>query len=379
MGELGNKYGLRRDNFILDPTGQDSDFYARRTGIKFENLVENLAIDLETGVAPKRLLFGPYGGGKTHTLHKTLRELERLTPIFPVVVECPDMDRRSRFLDLYKDGIMPSMGEKAVVELIEEAVAPIPGRGAEILGKVVPEFRGDEELAKAALRLRDPNFDPIDLWTWISGVSVSSTTLKNLSQRENLADATPARLAQVIITLASLMKKQRNSTMVLVLDEMDRLEYLGEEGAVTFRTAFTALTDPNQRHLSVLFGASAAQLRGLPDAFGGEAGPVLSRLGPNRIEIPALIDEDVDDFITDLTRYLRLEDFDLERACNDANNETSEEIVPEWFPFTRESVDAIKAGMKIITPREIMLTMTRALGRAYRSSKALVTTAEAAP
>lgn len=379
MGLLGDKYGLSRDNLILDPTGEDSDFYARRSRVNIGDLVETLAIDLETGIAPKRMLWGPYGSGKTHTLRKTLRELERLTPIFPVLVECPDMNKRSRFIDLYKDGIMPAMGEKTVIDLIEQTVAPIPGRGSEIIAKVTKEFRNDEELAKASLRLRDPNFDSTDLWTWISGVSVSGAMLKNLTQRENLADVTPARLAQILITLGSLMKKHQKKTMVLVLDEMERLEYLGEEGITTFRTAFTGLTDPNQHFLSVLFGASASQLTNLPDAFGGKEGPVLSRLGPNRIEIPALIDEDVDSFVTDLIGYLRHPEADVTRLCDDARDQSSEQISADLFPFTREALDAIKASMKVITPREISLLMTRALGRAYRNSRPSVTTVEVQP
>ncbi len=76
---IGETYGLRRENFILDPV-EDTDCFAR-TDIKTQILAENLDIDLVTALAPKRLFWGPYGGGKTHTLMRTMRELQLLTPV----------------------------------------------------------------------------------------------------------------------------------------------------------------------------------------------------------------------------------------------------------------------------------------------------------
>src|SRR5438094_10152348 len=109
---IGEAYGLRRENFILDPVA-DTDCFAR-TDIKTQLLAENLDIDLVTALAPKRLFWGPYGGGKTHTLMRTMRELQQLTPVHPVRIECPDLSRRSRFHDLYRDGIMRGLGQDFV-------------------------------------------------------------------------------------------------------------------------------------------------------------------------------------------------------------------------------------------------------------------------
>src|SRR5437899_2209886 len=85
---VGKRYGLRRDNFILDPV-RDTACFARGD-IDTRLIAESLDIDLVTGLAPKRLIWGPYGGGKTHTLMRSMQELEQLTAIHPVRVECPD-------------------------------------------------------------------------------------------------------------------------------------------------------------------------------------------------------------------------------------------------------------------------------------------------
>src|SRR5215471_8759481 len=91
---ISAKYGLRRENFILDPL-KDTECFAR-VDIDTRAIAESLDTDLVTGLAPKRLVWGPYGGGKTHTLMRTMEELKNLTDIHPVRVECPDLNRRSR-------------------------------------------------------------------------------------------------------------------------------------------------------------------------------------------------------------------------------------------------------------------------------------------
>src|SRR5205814_3575026 len=123
-GLLEQAFGLARPNFILDPA-KDSECFARRD-INVGAIVEGLQIDLVTKLAPKRLLWGPYGGGKTHTLYRTLNELGKLTSVHAVRVECPDMAKRSTFNDLYRDGIMPVFGEEAVISLFESAIEQVP-------------------------------------------------------------------------------------------------------------------------------------------------------------------------------------------------------------------------------------------------------------
>ena len=118
---IGAKYGLRRANFILDPE-HDSEFYAPRNAVNIPEIVEGLRINLATGLPPRRLLWGLYGGGKTHTLFTVTNRLEALTDIHAVYVECPNVSKRSTFLHLYHDGIMASLGQDFVIGVLEQLV-----------------------------------------------------------------------------------------------------------------------------------------------------------------------------------------------------------------------------------------------------------------
>lgn len=369
------KYGLCRDNYILDPL-KDTECFAR-SDIDTRKIAESLDTDLVTDLAPKRLVWGPYGGGKTHTLMRTMEELKQLTRIRAVRVECPDLSKRSRFHDLYREGIMRELGQDFVIGLIDEAVrSGGMARREEFLGRLKERF-GDEEVAKAASRIIDPNFEPLRLWRWISGVSMARPELNDLGQTRDLTVTEAARLADIIVLLGRLLRELKQTTLVLVLDEMERLKSIGPETITTFVSGFTRLVDPNQRQVSVLMGASAAVESEMVEVF-GEGGPVVSRLGglgsEAVIEIGPLQDADVDRFIKGVIVYVRNSSADLDALIAKAEKATDENLEADLFPFTPGAIETLKSKLtQIMTPREITWKMTRALGRAYRVDQAVVT------
>lgn len=369
---IGQRYGLRRENFILDPL-KDIDCFAR-DDIDTRVIAESLDIDLVTGLAPKRLVWGPYGGGKTHTLMRTMQELEQLTPIHPVRIECPDLSKKSRFHDLYREGIMRELGQDFVIGLMEAAVQSIGlARRDELLSRYKVRF-GDEEIAKATIRLIDPNFDPLRLWRWISGVAMSRQDLDDLGQTQDLTQTEAARLAEIICLFGRLLREIRNQTLVLVLDEMERLKSIGTETIPTFEIGFTRLVDPNQTSVCVLIGASAALESEMVDVFRTN-GPVVSRLGTDaQIPINALDEQDVNKFIKGVIGYVRESTMDISSLIDVASHTTNETLDTGFFPFSEEAVDVLKSHLtQMMTPREITIKMTRALGRAHRANKPVIT------
>lgn len=369
---IAGKYGLARENFILDPI-EDYDCFAR-DDIAVQEIAEGLDIDLVTGLAPKRLVWGPYGGGKTHMLMKTMSELSKLTDIRQVRIECPDLSRKSRFHDLYREGIMRGLGETFVIELMEEVVRNVGFKPSVELRAELKQWFGDEEVGKSAEQLYNPNFDRLKLWRWISGVSMSRADLDLLGQTQDLTQAEAARLAEIVVMLGRLLKRLRGETLVLVLDEMERLNVIGQEAITTFISGFSHLVDPNQRHVSILIGASAALQTEMVEIFSG-ASPVMSRLGEDvKIEISALQDQDVDQFVEKVLLFLREKDFDIESVTEQLNKSTAETLDPRFYPFTNEAVDAVKAKLSTLTPRAVTMQLTRALGRGYRRKLDAITT-----
>ncbi len=368
---IAKRYGLRRENFILDPI-RDTDCFARRD-VDTRAIAESLDTDLVTGLAPKRLVWGPYGGGKTHTLMRTMQELKQLTEIHAVRVECPDLTRKSRFHDLYREGIMRELGQDFVLGLIEEVIKEVGfARRDELLARLNDQFH-DEEFAKAAVRMMDPNFDQLRLWRWISGVSLARADLNDLGQTQDLTQREAARLADIIVMFGRLLRSLRGKTLVLVLDEMERLGSIGAETISTFTSGFTRLVDPNQKDVSILMGASAAVESEMVEVF-GPGGPVVTRIGTEaQIEIPTLHDPDVDVFISRVIQYVADPDADRAGLIAAARDATNEQLKPEFYPFTPNAIETLKSKLtQIMTPREITMKMTRAIGRAFRAQSLVV-------
>lgn len=371
------RFGLRRPNFILDPLSEeDADFFAPRSHVRVADIIENLQIDLATGLPPKRLFWGPYGGGKTHTLQNTMRKLHSIMSgaIQPIYVECPDLSKRSTFLDLYREGIMRSLGQDFILSILERTRDKIGyGKREELLRKL-KDLLTDEELAKAVTVLIDPTDEKkLLLWSWISGVPVPRADLADLQQTQDLTTAEPARLAEFLKIIGKLVKELEDKVLVLILDEIDRVRSVGPETIGQFQTAFTRLVDPNQRHLSVLIGCSSQSPDDLPEIF-AERGPVYSRLGRDKLlEIPALDDPDVQPFIREIVQYVKDPTADRIGLIRNAKAQVAESLDEPYFPFSGEAVGALKAALgNDMTPREITLKMTHAAGKAFNHNQSCV-------
>jgi hypothetical protein len=374
--EIKERFGLKRNSLLLDPI-EDSDFYAPRSDIDVNQLVESLRIDLEAGITPKMVFWGPYGGGKTHTLGKVQKSLAKLTPVHCVYIRCPTLSERDVFAEFYQTTFSDGFGEDFTINLLWELCDQLIKKYGLRDTRVDSEMRsilGDEELAKATSHLSDRSFEKGELWRWISGVKMSPTELKKLGVARSLYEVEPLRLARFIETIGRLLQHLQGKRLVLTYDEMDRIKDLKAEAALTFRTAFTHLMDPGQPYVSIFFGFSADSTKGIPELM---KGPVIDRVGgevsESVKEIPTLDPKDVEAFIIGVLDYLRDPSADIESMVKKAQKETKEKLTKQLYPFTEEALAEMKGKTAKLTPRSIMFTLSRAMSRANIQNKNAVT------
>jgi hypothetical protein len=367
-------FGLNKSNFILDPK-KDADFYAPRTGVDIPKLIEGIQINLVTERPPKRFFWGIYGGGKTHTLYHISRQLEKLLPINHVYVECPSVPKRSTFLDLYSYGIMASLGQDSVVGLFKDLISSIGTVRYEELFAQLKDLLEDEDLSRAVSSLLGARPEKeLIFWKYISGLSVPARDLNELTLSQALVDTIPSRLANIVIIIGRIVKKIRGKTLVLTIDELDRLKSVTDEyGASTYEEAFRRLVDENQKDAAIIMGISAGNMRDLPDLFGGEAGPILSRIGThNLIPISEISPSDVDVFIEKILEYIVNKEI-AGAKIKELGKSTGETLEIKLFPFTRDSIEALKGTLRgTMTPREITQRMSDAAGKAFLMKKPVV-------
>ena len=257
---------------------------------------------------------------------------------------------------------MRSIGQEFVLNLFEGTLERVGMALREELLRKLREALGDEELSKAVVRLVDPGFNRLKLWAFFSGVPLNRADLVDLGQTQDLTVAESSRLAEMLILLGKLTKQHLNKTLVLILDEMDRMQWVGQETIITFETGFRRLVDPNQNVVSVLVGHSSSTMVDMPEIF-RERGAVMSRLTEEAIvEIRSLQAPDVDRFIKEIVARFRDPAADIENLVLLAKSCTTETITQEFFPLSEEAITALKGRLTaVMTPREITLNMTRLL------------------
>lgn len=374
--EVAKWFGLKRSNFILNPE-KDAEFYAPRTLINIPKLIEGLQVNLVTERPPKRLFWGLFGGGKTHTLFHIGKVLEKLLDIEYVYVECPSVPRRSTFLHLYHDGIMASMGQDFIVKLFKNLLKSIGIVGFDETLSELKDILEDEEISRAVASLLGARPDKeLSFWRYISGVSVSSGDLKELNQTQSLSDAIPSRLANIVIIIGRVIKMVKKKTLVLVIDEIDRIKSVTDiYGISTYEEAFRRLVDENQRDMAILIGCSASNMQELPEPFfGGEKSAVLSRIGMhNLIEISEVLENEVDKFIEAILNYI-VDKEQTKQKIEELKDKIDEILEPNLFPFTKEAIEALKGTLRgFMTPREITQRMSDSLGKAFLMKRHVIT------
>jgi hypothetical protein len=373
--EIKQRFGLKRNHLLLDPI-EDSEFYAPRSDIDINKLVETLRIDLESDLTPKMVFWGIFGGGKTHTLGKVQRSIQKLAPVHCVYIRCPTLEPKSTFAEFYEATFSEGFGEDFTIELLWKLCDRVIKKYGLRDKRIDQEMRsvlGDEELAKATLHLSDRGFDESELWRWISGVKLSSSELRRLGVSKSLSEVRPLRLAKFITIIGRLLRHLENKTLVLAYDEMDRVNILRAEAADTFRTAFTHLMDPSQTYVSIFLAFSAETVDKIPELM---KGPVIDRIGGLEseavLEIRTLEPGDVENFVSAILSYLRDPKANIEKMMKNAKKETDEKLTKHLYPFTNEALEEMKGKIANLTPRRIMFSLTRAMSRANLQNRNVV-------
>ena len=377
-------FGLCRDNYILNPREypEDASFYASRsTSLDIDEQITSLEVDLGAKLAPKKLYWGPYGGGKTHTLYKVLKELGDRLDIRAVFVECPTLKSTSTFTVLYEK-TMNKMGMDFVLDLLREALNDVARKtgitNPEEAVKKLSLLLGDEDLSRAVYQLTQPSssFDPMWLWRWLTASGISAKDKVGLRVTTDLKAAGPEKLANILVTIGKLLNDYRNETLVLIFDELDRARPLGRDPIGTFSTAFTTLTDLSQTVISVFLATSANRISDLPGII---SAPVKSRLGSENLkDIPPMVSQELEPFMKDLIGYNRSKKVNLGPYIQKAKSQTNEQVDVDFYPFTKEAVGAIRVKLgRQILPRDICRVMSRSASYAKNKMNLKIVTKKA--
>lgn len=367
------KYCLKRFDLLLNPTANpdDSSIYAGRDNLRSQ-LEKRVNRAILVNQKLHTILWGPYGGGKTHTLYYIKHYLEskpvgeRTPEVYALV--CPAFVRNT-FVELYS-AIIRELGKKFILELLHscyDILEPqLKKKPDEERIQIIHDRIGNRDVAYVMLTIVRPQSDEYLVWKWFSGEACSSGEKKTLGVLKDNSKSEDA-----INTFESLVRMyeiayEGKKLLVLMIDELENLTAL-RGTAADFVHGFRKMVD--QTTLAIFGAATAGSVDSLP-VLRNPA--VKQRIGfpHNFIEIQVFTPEDAMKFVSALLKQLRPAGADVPKRMQECKRKkiTSETLSEQYFPFTEELVEAIINGIQgdgePLIPRNIEMKLTDVIGDA---------------
>jgi hypothetical protein len=346
---LREYYHLKKDTFTVNP---DTDAAVYFGGAELESRIrERILRDLNQDRAvPKFMIFGPYGGGKTHNLRHIEYVLgtdaalrDGLPHLRPLRYELAPIRSKERWTTVHTR-IMNAIG----FEVVREAAATVlgtPERATDPLPHLVEErvLRYGETAIQAsqAQIFRNLLFGGRQAtlsWEWLKGRKLTVDETQMLATQANLEE--PADLIHALLNVASLVRAGTDEKLLILMDEGEALGNItNADSIMEFEFSFRRLFDDDNDVLGLII------------AF--EHTPGLGR-------VPAVLDYEAirrrvgyDDGYIDLTGHLAAAEnakrfiFDLlqhlvdQQAAAQTIDEQGLATEPEFFPFDEDAIDLV--------------------------------------
>ena len=361
-------YGLKTGYFTLNPKEEYRVFFVRKE--EADKFIDYIRGIIASGRVPKAVIYGVFGLGKTHFLHYVLYKLGDVSS--SVYVETPPCHRRTKFTELY-GSVLRRMGGRYVLGLLDRAIDTLQSEG-----KSLDEYlKLDPDLAytiEEAVRGKEQH----TLWRYLSGAKLRSAEVQSIGAMTNQLNEDEA--VSFLNAVALLIKAFEGKQLMLLVDEIENTNDIGGDSLSMFREAIRGLVDESSR-VGTVFAATGRAMEGLPICITDES--VRRRIGfPNYMYFEEYTVDNLAQFIYEVIRYRRREDFDVKVTVKKAKEIAAEGVTERSYPFTEggigkiiETVVALRDVGKIpaVRPPEALSIMDRALVIATERNAPLIT------
>jgi len=326
-----------RDSFNIDPklNPEDARFYFGRQEImrRVKGLLRRSFIDPK---APKMVVFGPYGCGKTqllyHLEHILINQPPETLKLTPHIVHL-DIEMKSK--SDHKDWHLQMM-EALAMRVVKEWVENISKK----VGNVEEELQGifeDPNVAEAIRKLLIGGVE-YTAWRWLCGHELSAKDLEQLRVTRNLGRIGAGDMARALISIGGLAEKN-GKKLIYMIDEAERFTAVRAGDETQYLIDYLReISDKSNSTVGFVIAGTAQALEDLPELFLSGAVRRAGRIGHDHyIDIPFLpAVEDVKIFLSELLGEL----VDQAKAEERIRGESLEASL-ETYPFNSESFDVL--------------------------------------
>lgn len=337
VAPLNERFCLKGDrkNFTINfrSNHEDRAAYFGRRKINQE-IIDDIRERYMMGSQPKKYLYGQYGVGKTHTLFNIkykLEESQEARDLSDYKVKCCFIDAEFKEKTNY-NYLHAQMMEALTLEIIREAIDEYLARnaGPDLERRLRDDF-GDANIARA-IRALGYAGEPITLWKWLCGGSLTASELTSYNLTKNMD--TVSEMYRVLVGITRLFVN-KGVYYLFLLDEMEGLTNIGnQDSRESFHDAFRKLADDDNGVVGFIVSIFASQEEQIPDfVYREDIKTRLNKANIHHLEYLAH-DDDVRQFLKDLFALI----IDDDKKKDKEKHGTIPDGL-EYYPLTDAAMD----------------------------------------
>lgn len=364
-----------KDYFYIDPQ-EDAPVYFGRQELQ-QRLTRTLRNSFMTRAGvPKIFIWGPYGGGKTHTLFHIKYFLEHdkeVPPCEVIYFDLGPLASKSTYAHMHCM-FMETLGMETLRGLANDLLSSMVGPDLE---DRLRRYFPNPNIGNALRSLSYGGSAPQSLmaWKWLCGENLRDEQQRTLPVTKNLTGE--GELIEVVTAIGKLMRDVRNRRIVYLVDEAEQLGSVTNPDAErTFIWSIRQLSDDVvNRAVGFVFASHGRHGEELPSILATDE--IRSRIrDPNVIPIEELGGvQGIRNFVVELLQGL----VDRERAGQEIQRHGLP-TTPETYPFTEDALDQLceflgepgETGELKSLPREIIGSINDCAVRAYRAGERVI-------
>ena len=343
-----------------------------------EEIIDDIHERYMMGKQPKKYLYGQYGVGKTHTLFNVKYKLEespKAKAITEYQVKCCFIDAEFKEKTNY-NYLHAQMMEALTLEKIREVIGEYLAKNAgPVLEDKLRDDFGDANIARA-IRALGYAGEPITLWKWLCGGSLTAAELTSYNLTKNMD--TISEMYRVLVGIMRLFV-DKGIYYLFLLDEMEGLGNVrNQDCRESFHDAFRKLADDDNSVVGFIVSIYAMREEEIPDfVFREDIKTRLNKANIHDLEYLAH-DDDVRQFLKDLFELVIDDDKKQERE--------KQGQIPsgmKYFPLTDEAMEelvnlAISAPTASL-PRNFISALNEGAVHATRRDSYIIDTQDMTP
>ena len=286
------------------------------------------------GSQPKKYLYGQYGVGKTHTLFNIKYQLEEAPEAQAITdyqVKCCLIDAEFKEKTNY-NYLHAQMMEALTLEKIKEVIQEYLNinAGPDLEENLKNDF-GDANIVRA-IRTLGYTGEPITLWKWLCGGSLSSAELTANNLTKNMD--TVSEMFRVLVGIMRLFVK-KGTYYLFLFDEMEGLHNIrNQDCRESFHDAFRKLSDDDNDVVGFIVSIFTVGEGEIPAFI--YTRDILTRLNMANVHALEYLahDDDVRQFLKDL--------FELVVDDEKKNEKEAQGKIPanlEFYPLTDDAME----------------------------------------